>query len=107
MKNLVKYKTAFLILSIIGFVVINIPFLYYTLIVREVYSQAINNEIALLFMSEAFLLMFFIAFLIAKMNMKKPGWLFFIVISLLGSLAFSIPFQLYLIARKHEAEINH
>ena len=106
MNHLVRYKTTFLIISIIGFVVINLPFLYYALVEREVYSQAMSNGMALVFMSEAFLLMFFIAFLIAKTKMKKPGWIFFIVMSLLGSLAFSIPFQLYLIARKNESEIN-
>lgn len=106
MNALAKYKTAFLIISIFGFTLINLPFLYYAFIDREVYFQAMNNGMALLFMTEAFLLMFFLAFLIAKMKIKKPGWLFFIIMSILGSLAFSIPFQLYLIARKHESDIN-
>jgi len=33
------------------------------------------------------------------MGWEKPGWRFFIVMSLLGSLAFSIPLQLYLLTR--------
>lgn len=106
MKHIVRYKNTFLVISIIGFAVINLPFLYYAFIGRDVYTQAMGNGMALLFMSEAFLLMFFIAFLIAKMKMKKPGWEFFIAMSILGSLAFSIPFQLYLIARKNESKIN-
>lgn len=100
MEPLKKLRTFFLIASIIGFLTINVPFLYFALIDQGVYQEAMNNGMALLFISEAFLLMFFIAFLIAKSGMKKPGWVFFICMSILGSLAFSIPFQIYLTLRK-------
>jgi F0F1-type ATP synthase assembly protein I len=88
-----------LISAISGFLIINVPFLYFALIEKETYSEAMSNGLALVFFGEAFLLMFFLAYIIAKIGWKKPGWVFFIAMSLLGSLAFSIPLQLYLITR--------
>ena len=96
MFSLKKYRSLFLVASIVGFLFINLPFLYFAFIGREVYAEAMKNGMTLLFMGEAFLLMLFITFLIAKSGMKKPGWIFFLCMSLLGSLAFSIPLQLYL-----------
>ena len=100
MEPLRKYRPVFLVASIVGLLGINLPFLYYALVDRTVYTEAMNNGMALLFIVEAFGLMFFIAFLIAKSGMKKPGWKFFICMSILGSLAFSIPFQLYLATKE-------
>lgn len=93
-----------LIAAILGFLVINCPFLYYALIATEVYLVAMKNGMALVFIAEAFLLVIFFAFLIAKMGWKKPGWIFFVVMSLLGGLAFSIPLQLYLMAKPDNSE---
>ena len=101
MERLKPLQTLFLICSIVGFIVINVPFLYFAFIDKGVYAEAINNGMALLFMTEAFLLMFLIAFIIAKSGINNPGWKFFICMSLLGSLAFSIPFHLYLSLRKY------
>jgi len=88
-----------LVAAIIGFFAINGPFLYYAILDKDTYAEAMGNGMTLAFMGEAFLLMFFFAFLIFKLGWKRPGWLFFIVMSLLGSLAFSIPLQLYLMSK--------
>ena len=84
--------------AIVGFVAINCPFLYFAFIDKAVYAEAMSNGLALVFIGEAFLLMFLIAFLIARTGCR-PGWFFFIAMSLLGSLAFSIPLQLYLMTK--------
>ncbi|WP_269537673.1 hypothetical protein [Cerasicoccus fimbriatus] len=89
-------RPVFLIFAILGFCVINGPFLYIALADQATYDAGMSNGLAQVFMAEAFLLMFFFAFLIAKLGLKKPGWGFFICMSLLGSMAFSIPLQLYL-----------
>ncbi len=89
-------KPSLLILALFGFFAVNCSFLYFAFIDTETYMAAMKNGMALLFISEAFLLMFFFAFLIAKLGWKKPGWIFFIGMSLIGSLAFSIPLQIYL-----------
>ena len=94
-----KFKTLrpfLLIAAIFGFLTINIPFLWFTFFDHEVYSAAMNNGMTRVFIGEAFILMLFFAFMIAKLGWKKPGWVFFIAMSLLGSMAFSIPLQLYL-----------
>lgn len=90
--------------AIAGFVLINIPFLYYFFNEAGVYDEAMNNGIALVFMGEALFLMLFFAFMIAKLGLKKPGWIFFIIMSLLGSMAFSIPLQLYLMTKPKQSE---
>jgi hypothetical protein len=99
MDHLQKVRPFLLVAAILGFLLINCPFLYYALIATEVYAEGMHNGMTLVFIGEAFLLMAFLAFLIAKMGWRKPGWLFFVCMSILGSLAFSIPFQLYLMSR--------
>lgn len=92
-------RPLFLVLAILGFCLINLPFLYFALIDRTTYSEATSNGMALVFMGEAFLLLAFFAFVIAKLGWNRPGWLFFIAMSLIGSLAFSVPLQLFLWTR--------
>lgn len=96
MKPLQNMRPYLLVISILGFTFINIPFLYISIFERETYVEAMTNGMALVFIVEAFILMFLIAFLIYRMGFKSPGWIGFIVFSIIGSLAFSIPFFLYL-----------
>ncbi len=91
-----KLRPVFLIASLVGLVSVNLPFLYFALIDKAVYRQAMSNGMALAFMGEAFLLTILFAFLIARLGWKSPGWIVFILLSLVGSLAFSVPFYLYL-----------
>ena len=106
LEKLKPIRPLLLVAAIFGFLVINGPFLYFALIEKETYSEATNNGMALVFMGEAFLLMFFLAYIIARIGWKKPGWIFFIAMSLLGSLAFSIPLQLYLLTRPKPSELS-
>ena len=102
LEKLARIRPLLLIAAILGFLLINCPFLYFALLDRETYAEAMKNGMTLLFVGEAFLLMLFFAYLIARMGWKKPGWMFFIVMSLIGSLAFSIPLQLYLLTRSKD-----
>ena len=104
MENLRKFRPLLLIAAILGFLLINCPFLYYALIAKDVYFEGMRNGLALVFIGEAFLLLAFFAFIIAKMGWKKPGWIFFVCMSLLGSLAFSVPLQLYLMSKPDKSE---
>ena len=56
----------------------------------------------MVFMGEAFLLLLLFAWLIKIRGLTRPGWLTFtpLVLSLLGSMAFSVPAFLLLHARK-------
>jgi len=103
-KQLTRARPLLLAAAVFGFLAINCPFLYYALIATDVYREAMGNGLALVFIGEAFLLLAFFAVLIARMGWRKPGWIFFVVMSLLGSLAFSIPLQLYLMAKPEAGE---
>jgi len=92
-------EKVFLALAIFGLIVPNGFFLYYLLVAPTVLHSALNDPIALVFVSEAFLLMFFFAWLIHHLGFRSPGWLAFILMSLVGSMVFSVPAFLYLTSR--------
>lgn len=102
-ERLQNLRPLLLVTAILGLVCINGPFLYFALIETDIYNAAMSNGMALVFIAEALLLMCFFAFLIAKLGWKKPGWIFFIAMSLIGSMAFSIPLFLYLKMRPTES----
>ncbi len=88
-----------LALAIFGLIVPNGFFLYYSLVAPAALYAALSNPVALVFITEAFLLMFLFAWLIRHLGFRSPGWLAFIVMSLLGSMVFSVPAFLYLASR--------
>jgi hypothetical protein len=80
-----------------------------------IYSMAVRpwemkdmqtNLYALGFMLEAFILLPLFCYLIAIAKLKSPGWIIFLVLSLLGSLAFSIPFSILMWSRNAEKKIK-
>ncbi|MES2595618.1 MAG: hypothetical protein V4662_09800 [Verrucomicrobiota bacterium] len=87
-------------LSIFGLIVPNGVFLYYALASRETLQAAMANPVSLVFIIEAFVLMFLFAWLIHRQGIKSPGWLAFVAMSLVGSMIFSVPACLYLASRK-------
>ena len=107
MEKLKELRPLLLVSAILGFLLINCPFLYYALIATEIYAEGIENGFALVFIGEAFLLLVFFALVIAKMGWRKPGWIFFVIMSIMGSLAFSVPLQLYLMSRNSERESDN
>jgi hypothetical protein len=92
-------KTQRLILwcaSAIGLVGINGLFLWALFFQPEQMNAAYSNLYAMAFIREAFVLLPLGCFLIWALKLKSPGWLGFLFLSLLGSLAFSIPFSILL-----------
>ena len=96
--SLTPHRTLLLAISLIGFVLINIPFLYFAIFDTATYEAGMSNGLALVFIGEAFLLMLLLAYLIRVLGLNKPGWITFIILSIVGSMAFSVPFYLYLIS---------
>ena len=92
-----------LALAAFGFAVPNGCFLYVVFTDPATFQAALANPIALVFIAEAFLLMFLGAWLIHRWGVRSPGWKAFIVLSLIGSLAFSIPTYLWLASRSARA----
>ena len=86
-------------LALFGLVVPNGFFLYYSLIAPATLHAALTNPVALVFITEAFLLMFLFAWVIRSLGFRSPGWLAFVILSLLGSMVFSVPAFLYLASR--------
>ena len=95
LEKITPHRSALLAISIVGLTVPNGIFLYFTITSPDIYRAALQNPIALVFMAEAFFLMLFAAFWIHRYRLKAPGWLGFILLSLVGSLAFSVPFALW------------
>ena len=88
-------STVLIALSLIGLIIPNGVFLYYFLSDQTITNQALSNPISLVFIIEAFVLMFLFAWLLNKASIKKPTPLLFIILSLLGSMVFSVPLAIY------------
>jgi len=80
-------------LAVLGFSVVNGAFLY-GLLRPDVLQQALENPIALAFMAEAMLLMGAFAYLLSKWQVSRLSWVWFVLLSLLGSMAFALPIVL-------------
>ena len=93
-------KTMLLVMAIFGLVVPNGVFVYLSITRWDLVVAAMTNPVSLVFIVEAFALMFFFARLIHRQGLKTPGWLAFIIMSLVGSMMFSVPACLWLWSRK-------
>ena len=80
-------------LAVFGFVVVNGAFLY-GLLTPGVLAEALANPVALAFMVEAMLLLGALAYLLTKWRVSRLSWVWFIVLSMLGSMAFALPIVL-------------
>jgi len=80
-------------LAVLGFLGVNGVFLY-GLLRPTVFDEALGNPIALAFMIEAMLLMGAFAYLLTKWRVSRLSWIWFVVLSLLGSMAFALPIVL-------------
>lgn len=92
-----------LALAAFGFVVPNGLFVHQALTNPDALRAALANPIALTFIIEAFLLTGFFAWMIRRDGLRRPGWAAFVVMSLVGSLAFSVPAFLYLTHRRRRS----
>lgn len=77
-------------LATIGFLGVNGAF-FYGLFRPAVLQQALSNPLALAFMVEAMLLMGALAYLLTKWQVNRLHWVWFVLLSLLGSMAFALP----------------
>lgn len=102
------YRPVLYLLAVIGFMGFNGVFLYYAVLHPETMDAAWQNPISAVFMMEAFLLVAVLAWLAHVAGLRRPGALTFVVLSLVGSLAFSVPAFLlwHLRRRDHQAGAN-
>jgi len=102
--RLSRYRSLLYVIAAVGFFGLNGVFLFYALLRPEVMAATLQNPVSLVFILEAFLMTGLFAWLVATLGWKKPGWLAFVVLSIVGSLAFSVPAFLLLHLRKQQAK---
>lgn len=81
-------------LSVLGFVVLNAVFLYGLLFRPEWIRAAHTNPVSAVFIAEALVLTGTFAWLLTKWGVSRLHWAWFVVLSLLGSMAFALPIVL-------------
>jgi hypothetical protein len=94
------------IAAAIGLFGINGLFLYSVFVHPEQIREAQANLYAMAFVLEAFVLLPVLCFLISAAKLKSLGWKSFLVLSLLGSLVFSIPLSVLLWNRKGRTHLT-
>ena len=91
-----------LLLSIAGLIIPNGIFIYYFFTDHNLFLSALRNPVSLVFLAEAFILMFYFSWLLSKLEDKPFTGFMFILLSIIGSLGFSVPYFIYrLIKQKH------
>jgi hypothetical protein len=104
MKPFTRFQENLLLaLGVLGLVVPNGVFLFHALLDPAPLHAALANPVAVVFIAEALGLMALFAWLIHHLGFRSPGWLAFVVLSLVGSMAFSIPAFLFLLSRRARA----
>jgi hypothetical protein len=81
-------------LGVTGFLVVNGAFLYGLLLEPEAMEIAMRNPVSLAFMIEALLLLGAFAYLLPRWGVSRLSATWFILLSLLGSMAFALPIVL-------------
>ena len=82
------------ILATCGFVVVNGMFLYAAFWQPESIADAMSNPLAVAFVLESVLLLVALSYLLTRWRVSGVRWEWFVVLSLLGSIAFALPMVL-------------
>jgi len=85
-----------LLIALFGLLITNGIFLYWLLYECDGIASNTQNKLAIAFILDAFLAMGLLAFYFARNPIGKGKWYWFIVLSILGGLGFSIPFYWWL-----------
>ena len=99
-------KFGLAILGAFGFLAVNGAFAYGLLYRPDALRDAIANPLALAFIVEALILVGVFAYLFERWGVSRLGWGWFVVLSLLGSMAFAIPIVLLFPKRPNQAELG-
>ncbi len=85
-----------LLIALFGLLVPNGIFLYWLLYECDGIASIVQNKLAIAFILDAFLAMGLLAYYFARNPIGRVKWYWFIVLSILGGLGFSIPFYWWL-----------
>jgi hypothetical protein len=85
-----------LIIALFGLIVPNGIFICWLLTEFHGVGEVLQNKLALAFIIDAFLAMLLLAYWFAVKPIGRIKWYWFIVLSIIGGLGFSIPFYWWL-----------
>jgi len=85
-----------LAIAIFGLVVPNGLFLYWAAVEFSTVGEVLANRLAVAFMIDAFMALGLLAYLFAVRPLGPVRWPWFVLLSLVGGLGFSIPFYVWL-----------
>ena len=89
-----------LIIALFGLIVPNGIFIYWLLTEFNGAAEVASNKLAIAFIIDAFMAMFLLAYWFAVNPIGKIKWYWFIILSIIGGLGFSIPFYWWLSKRR-------
>ena len=99
-----KREQVFLvILAVVGFAGLNGIFVWALLNAPQAVSLALGNPVAIAFMAEAFVLMGVLAYLLGRWKVSRLHWAWFVLLSLVGGIAFALPVVVLWRARGRDA----
>ena len=90
-------------LALLGLLGLNGAFLYGVFVRPDLIGPALTNPIAVAFIAEAVVMTAFGAWALWRLGVRAPGPVAFVVLSLIGGLAFSVPLFIVLHLRKSGA----
>jgi len=95
-----RERVTLVLIAAVGFILVNGTFVYAVLSRPELLSSAMANPVASGFVLEALLLAGLLAYLLHRWRVSRVHWAWFVVLSLVGSIAFALPVVLLLSDRR-------
>jgi hypothetical protein len=87
-------RAALIALGVFGFAAVNGTFIYSLFFQPGALDEALANPLSAAFMVEALVLAGALAYLLRKWGVSRVSWVGFVVLSLIGSIAFALPVAL-------------
>jgi hypothetical protein len=78
-------------LAVAGFVLVNGAFFYGVLRRPGALGDAMTNPVSVAFLAEALLMLAALAYLLGRWGVSRRSWRWFLLLSLIGSMAFALP----------------
>lgn len=96
-------RRGLILFAVLGMAVVNGAFLWSLFAEGDLLGEAMRNPLALAFIIEAFALVFLLGWLLRRQGMTRVTILQFFLLSMVGSLAFSLPVALLLPPESHHS----
>jgi hypothetical protein len=86
-----RERTVLWTTAALGFIALNGVFLYGTFVQPEMLNAALANPLEMVFVLEALVMTGILAYLLRKWTVTRLPWGWFVLLALIGSLAFALP----------------